>query len=64
LVAAVLDGPADELLVGEWTVDLGGVEVGDAEVQRPVDGANRLGVAAGADVVVARRTSAPRSRAL
>jgi hypothetical protein len=53
-VAAVLDGPADEFLVGERTVDLGGVEVGDAEVQRSVDGANRLGVAAGSDVVVAR----------
>src|SRR2546425_9058236 len=54
LVAAVLDGPSDEFLVGVGTVDLGGVEVGDAEVQRPVDGANRLGVAAGSDVVVAR----------
>jgi len=54
LVAAVLDRPADEFLVGVGTVDLGGVEVGDAEVQRPLDGANRLGIAAGADVVVAR----------
>ena len=54
LVAAILDGPADELLVGEWTVDLGGVDVRDAEVQRSVDSANRLGVAAGSDVVVAR----------
>ena len=54
LVAAVLDGSADEFLVGVGTVDLGGVDVGDAEVQRPVDGADRLGVAAGSDVVVAR----------
>ena len=53
LVAAALDGPADELLVGEGAVDLGGVEVGDAQVQRPVDGADRLGVAACPDVVVA-----------
>ena len=53
LVAAVLDGPADQFLVGVGTVDLGGVEVRDAEVQRPVDGANRLGVAACSDVVVA-----------
>ena len=44
LVAAALDGPADQLLVVEGAVDLGGVEVGDAQVQRPVDGANRLGV--------------------
>ena len=41
-------------LVGVGTVDLGGVEVCDAEVERAVDGANRLGVAAGSDVVVAR----------
>ena len=54
LVAAVLDRPADELLVGVRAVDLGGVELRDAEVQRPVDGVNRLGVAAGSDVVVAR----------
>src|SRR5207249_11795547 len=53
-VAAVLEGPSDEFLVGVGTVDLGGVEVRDAEVQRPVDGANRLGVAARSDVVVAR----------
>src|SRR5439155_11141839 len=54
LVAAVLDGPSDQFLVGVGTVDLGGVEVRDAEVQRPVDGANRLGGAARPDVVVAR----------
>jgi hypothetical protein len=54
LVAAVLDRPADEFLVGVGTVDLGGVEVDDAEVQRSVDSTNRLGVAAPSDVVVAR----------
>ena len=48
LVAAALDGPADQLLVEVWAVDLGGVDVGDPQVQRPVDGADRLGVAAGA----------------
>ena len=53
LVAAALDGPADQFLVGVGAVDLGGVEVRYAQVQRPVDGANRLGVAAFADVVVA-----------
>ncbi len=53
LVAAVLDGPADQFLVAVGAVDLGGVEVGDAQVQRPVDGADRLGVAALPDVVVA-----------
>ena len=44
LVAAALDGPADELLVGERAVDLGGVDEGDAQFERPVDGADRLGV--------------------
>jgi hypothetical protein len=53
-IAAAPDGASDELFVGVGTVDLGGVEVRDAEVQRPVDGANRLVVAAGSDVVVAR----------
>src|SRR6266568_709361 len=52
LVAAALDGPADQFLVDVGAVDLGGVEVGYAQVQRPVDGANRLGVAAFPDVVV------------
>ena len=51
LVAAALDGPADELLVGVRAVDLGGVDEGDAEVEGAVDGADRLGVvAAGAGV--------------
>ena len=44
VVAAVLDGLADELLVGEGAVDLGGVDEGDAQVERPVDGADGLGV--------------------
>ena len=44
LVAAVLDRAADEFLVGEGAVDLGGVDEGDAQVERPVDGADRLGV--------------------
>jgi hypothetical protein len=46
LVAAALDGLTDEFLVGVRAVDLGGVEVRDAHVQRPVDGANRFGIAA------------------
>src|SRR5437867_3577946 len=45
---------ADELLVGIGTVDLGRIDVSDVQVQRPVDGVNRLGVAAGPDVVVPR----------
>jgi hypothetical protein len=53
LGAAALDGPADQLLVVEGAVDLGGVEVGDAKVQRPMDGADGLAVAALCDVVVA-----------
>ena len=53
LVAAALDGPADQLLVDVWTIDLGGVDVGNAQVQRPMDGANGLGIAACPNVVVA-----------
>src|SRR3954447_1220594 len=52
-VAPTLDRPADELLVVVGAVDLGGVEVGDAQVQSPVDGASRLRVATLPDVVVA-----------
>ena len=44
LVAAVLDGAADEFLVGVRPVDLGGVDERDAQVERPVDRADRLGV--------------------
>ena len=38
LVAPAGDGLADELLVGEGAVHVGGVEEGHAEVERPVDG--------------------------
>ena len=38
LVAAAGDRPADELLVGERAVHVGGVEEGHAEVERSVDG--------------------------
>jgi hypothetical protein len=44
LVATVADGPADQVLAVERAVDLGGVDVGDAQVQGAVDGADRLGV--------------------
>jgi hypothetical protein len=44
LVALALHGPPDELLVGEGAVDLGGVDERDAQLDRPVDGADRLGV--------------------
>ena len=44
LVAPSADGPADELLVGERAVDLGGVDQGHPEVERSVDGADGLGV--------------------
>ncbi|EDX20965.1 hypothetical protein SSAG_00756 [Streptomyces sp. Mg1] len=39
LVAAALDGLADDFLAVEGSVDLGGVDVCDAEVECPVDGA-------------------------
>ena len=45
-VATSLERAADEFLVGVGTVDLGGVDVGDAEVECSLDGADRLGVAA------------------
>ena len=53
LVAAALDGLADQFLVGVGAVDLGGVDVGNAQVQGPVDGADRFGSAPRPDVVVA-----------
>jgi hypothetical protein len=53
LVAAVLDSPPDQLLVDVGAVDLGGVEVGDAQVERTVNRADGLGVAAFPGVVVA-----------
>ena len=48
LVAAAGDGLADELLVGERAVHVGGVEEGDAEVEGAVDGRDRLGLVAAA----------------
>ena len=53
IVATSLDGAADEFLVGVRAVDLGGVDVGDAQLQRPLDGADRLGVTAARIEVVA-----------
>jgi hypothetical protein len=51
LVAAVLEGVADEFLVGAGAVDLGGVDQRGAQVDSPVDGADGFGgVAAGAGV--------------
>ena len=41
-VTPALDRPADQLLAVERAVDLGGVDVGDAEFERTVDGADRL----------------------
>src|SRR3954451_8096343 len=48
LVTEALDGLADDLLAQEGSVDLGGVDVGDTELERAVDGANRLRVVQGA----------------
>ena len=44
LVAAVLDGLSDELLVDEGSVDLGRVEQRHAEIEGAVDGPDGLGV--------------------
>ena len=50
LVAAALERLADEFLVGVRAVDLGGVDERDAEVERAVDGADRLRVVGPAPV--------------
>ena len=41
-VALALDRLAEQLLVGERPVHLGGVEEGDAEIDRAVDGGDRF----------------------
>ena len=50
-VALALEGAADQLLVGTAAVHVGGVEEGDAELERVVDGRDRFRFAA-ADVEV------------
>ena len=47
LVAAIADRPADELLVRERAVDVGGVEEVDAELERAMDRRDRLGLVVG-----------------
>jgi hypothetical protein len=42
LVSAAGDGLADELLVGERPVHVGGVEEGDSEIEGAVDGVDAL----------------------
>jgi hypothetical protein len=42
LVAVSGDRPPDQPLVGERSVHVGGVQQGDAQLQRPVDGGDRL----------------------
>jgi len=46
LIAAAVDGSTDQFLVGEGTVDLGGVNVDDAQVQRPMNGAESAPIGA------------------
>src|SRR6185436_9671317 len=45
LGAAVADGAAHQLLVGERAVHVGGVDEGDAAVERAVDGGDRFRLA-------------------
>jgi hypothetical protein len=52
-VALPFEGTTDEFLVRVGAVDLGGVDVGDAELERALNGAERLRVAAGRVEVVA-----------
>jgi uncharacterized protein len=42
LVPVSGDRPPDQLLVGEGSVHVGGVQQGDAEAERPLDGGDRL----------------------
>ena len=42
LVTSAFDGTTDKFLAVVRAVDLGGVDVGDAQVERGVDGADRL----------------------
>jgi hypothetical protein len=44
LIAAVLDGAPNDFLAVERSVDLGGVDVGCAQLERPRDSSDRLGV--------------------
>ena len=44
VAAAVLDGPPDDFLAVEGAIYLGGVDVGDAQIERPMDGSNQLGI--------------------
>src|SRR5207244_6176867 len=52
--AAALESPADEFFVDVRAVNLCSVDVGDAQVERAMDRANRFLVAPGSDVVVPR----------
>src|SRR6186997_2365161 len=51
--ATAREGAADEFLVGVRAVDLGGVDVGDAQLKGTLDGADRLRVAAARIEVIA-----------
>jgi hypothetical protein len=46
VIATVPDRPTHQLLIGERAVDLGGVDERDAQVERPMDGADGLGIVA------------------
>jgi hypothetical protein len=52
-IAPTLDRAAHQFCVGVRAVDLGSVDVGDAQIERAVDRADGFGIATGADVVVA-----------
>src|SRR4051812_7901944 len=61
LVALSGDGSADQLFVLEWPVHVRRIEKGDTELERPVDGGDRLGVvAAGVELAHPHATEADR----
>src|SRR4051812_7479451 len=48
LIAMAFDGFADQFFVFEWAIHIGGVQQGHSEVERAVNGSDRLAVIAGA----------------
>lgn len=59
LVAAAPPGAADQLLVGVWGVDLGGVDEGDAKMEGTVNGPDSLASSLSAPVYAADIPMAP-----
>src|SRR5262249_51341203 len=59
LVAPPLEGPPHQLLVGERPINFGGVDEIDAELERAMDGANRLRIIGAGAGIERRHAHAP-----